>query len=173
MRFSKFSQTRNIMYMLYTTTATTTTIIKLQNSLTAPQRSLVTLCTGPSSPGQILVSTELILVPMALLPSLSSSLMSYKWSHTECPLGAWILSPSTLLRFIHVEPLVTVGKESACSTGELGFNPWVRKIPWSRKWQLTSVFLPGKFHEQRSLSGYSPWHHKELDMTAPIPTRSL
>ena len=95
------------MYALYTTTATTTTIIKLQNSLTAPQRSLVTLCTGPPSPGQILVSTEQILVPIASLPSLSSFFMSYKWSHTECTLGAWVLSPSTLLRFIHVEPLVT------------------------------------------------------------------
>ena len=31
------------------------------------------------------------------------------------------------------------------------FDPWVGKIPWSRKWQPTPVFLPGKFHEQRSL----------------------
>ena len=41
----------------------------------------------------------------------------------------------------------------------------VRKIAWSRKWQLTPVFLPGKFHGQRSLAGYSPWSHKELDTT--------
>ena len=34
-----------------------------------------------------------------------------------------------------------------------------------RKWQPTSVFLPGKFHEQRSLVGYSPWCCKELDTT--------
>ena len=34
-----------------------------------------------------------------------------------------------------------------------GFNPWVRKIPWSRKQQPTPVFLPGKFHGQRSLVG--------------------
>ena len=46
-----------------------------------------------------------------------------------------------------------------------GFNPWVRKIPWSRKWQSTPVFLPGKFHGQRSLAGYSPWGHKESDTT--------
>ena len=32
---------------------------------------------------------------------------------------------------------------------------WVGKIPWSRKWQPTPVFLPGKFHGQRSLAGYS------------------
>ena len=34
-----------------------------------------------------------------------------------------------------------------------GFNPWVGKIPWSRKWQAIPVFLPGKSHEQRSLGG--------------------
>ena len=34
-----------------------------------------------------------------------------------------------------------------------------------RKWQPTPVFLPGKFHGQRSLVGYSPWDHRELDMT--------
>ena len=40
------------------------------------------------------------------------------------------------------------------------FHPWVRKIPWRRKWQPTPVFLPGKFHAQRSLAGYSPWGRK-------------
>ena len=45
------------------------------------------------------------------------------------------------------------------------FNPWVGKIPWRREWQLTSLFMPGKFHGQRSLVGYSPWGHKEVDMT--------
>ena len=39
-------------------------------------------------------------------------------------------------------------------------NPWVRKIPWRRKWQPTPVFLPGKFHRQRSLVGYGPWGHR-------------
>ena len=46
-----------------------------------------------------------------------------------------------------------------------GFDPWVGKIPWRRKQQPTPVFLPGKFHEQRSLAGYHPWGRKELDMT--------
>ena len=41
----------------------------------------------------------------------------------------------------------------------------VVKTTWRGKWQPTSVFLPGKSHEQRSLVGYSPWDHKELDMT--------
>ena len=38
---------------------------------------------------------------------------------------------------------------------EMQVNPWVRKIPWRRAWQPTPVFLPGKFHGQRSLAGYS------------------
>ena len=38
----------------------------------------------------------------------------------------------------------------------LRFGPWVRKIPWSRKWKPTPVFLPGKSHGQRDLVGYSP-----------------
>ena len=40
-----------------------------------------------------------------------------------------------------------------------GFHPWVQKIPWKRKQQPTSVFLPGKFHGQRRLVGYSPAGH--------------
>ena len=60
-----------------------------------------------------------------------------------------------------------------------GFNPWVRKIPWRRKWQLTPVFLPGEPHGQRSLASYSPWGRKESDTTEhththrewPCPTK--
>ena len=43
------------------------------------------------------------------------------------------------------------------------YDPWVRKIPWRRKWQTTPVFLPGKSHGQKSLGGYSPC--KKSDMT--------
>ena len=37
----------------------------------------------------------------------------------------------------------------------LRFEPWVREIPWIREWQPTPAFLPGEFHGQRSLVGYS------------------
>jgi len=46
-----------------------------------------------------------------------------------------------------------------------GFDPWVRKIPWRKKWQHTPIFLPGESHGQRSLVGYGPWGPKESDMT--------
>ena len=36
---------------------------------------------------------------------------------------------------------------------------------WSRKWQPTPVFLPGKFQELRSLAGYRPWGPQVLDRT--------
>ena len=53
------------------------------------------------------------------------------------------------------------GKEFACQCRRCWFNPWVRKIRWRRRWQPTAVFLPGKFHRQRSLVGnplqYSAW----------------
>ena len=48
------------------------------------------------------------------------------------------------------------GKESASQRRRYkrgGFDPWVGKIPWSRKWQSAPVFLPGKFHGQRRLVG--------------------
>ena len=45
------------------------------------------------------------------------------------------------------------------------FDFWVRTIPWRKTWLPTPVLLPGKFHGQRSLGGYSPWGWKESDMT--------
>ena len=49
-----------------------------------------------------------------------------------------------------------------------GFDPWVGKSPWRRKWQPTPVFLPGKSHGQRSLVAYNPWGRKESDMTEQL-----
>ena len=57
------------------------------------------------------------------------------------PVGSAVRDPPTM--------------QDACR--RCGFDPWVGKIPWRRKWQPTPVFLPGKSHEQRSLAGYSPW----------------
>ena len=44
----------------------------------------------------------------------------------------------------------------------------VRKIPWSRKWPSAPVFLPGKFHVQRSLVDCRPQGCKELNMTEQL-----
>ena len=48
------------------------------------------------------------------------------------------------------------------------FDLWVGKILWRRKWQPTSVLLPGKFHVLRSLIGYSLWGCKESDTTEQL-----
>ena len=56
--------------------------------------------------------------------------------------------------------LANTGDSKRC-----GFHAWDGKIPWRRKWLPTPVFLPGKFHRQRSLVGYSPCGHKESDKT--------
>ena len=63
---------------------------------------------------------------------------------------------------------VASGKDLACQCRKHKrnrFNPWVRKIPWSRVWQSTPVFLPGESHGQRSLVGCGLWGHTESDMT--------
>ena len=54
----------------------------------------------------------------------------------------------------------------------LGFDPWVRKIPWKREWYLTPVFLPGESHGQRSLVSYihgvaKSWTQLTLSFTFP------
>ena len=49
-----------------------------------------------------------------------------------------------------------------------GFSPWVGKIPWRREWQPTPVFLPGEFHGQRNLTGYTPRGYKESDTTEQL-----
>ena len=61
----------------------------------------------------------------------------------------------------------------ASSCGIPGFDPWVGKILWRWKWHPTPVLLPGKFHWWRSLVGYSPWGHKETDMTEQLHLRIL
>ena len=52
-------------------------------------------------------------------------------------------------------------------------GPCIGKIPWRKKWQPTSVFLPRKFHGLRSLVGYSPWGCKESDMTEQLHFTSM
>ena len=57
------------------------------------------------------------------------------------------------------------GEESRLQCRLHGLNPWVRKIPWRRKWQPTPMFLSWKFHRQRSLAGTVCRVTKQLDMT--------
>ena len=75
------------------------------------------------------------------------------WSHTESDMTGQLNDHKKRL------PGGARGKESVCQCRRCkrcGFDPWVKKIPWSKKWHPTPVFLPGKFHGQRSVAGYSP-----------------
>ena len=78
----------------------------------------------------------------------------------------WILDKQRILFGIgYGTPGSWDGKEFFLQCRRLKFDPWVGKFPWRREWQPTPVFLPGEFHGQRTLVGYSPWGHKESDMT--------
>ena len=54
------------------------------------------------------------------------------------------------------------GKESVCNARDLGSIPWSAKSS-TEEWLPTPIFLLREFRGQRSLAGYSPWCHKELD----------
>ena len=54
------------------------------------------------------------------------------------------------------------GREPACQCRRCRFDPCVWKIPWRKKWQPTPIFLPGEFHGQRNLVGYSLWGCKRV-----------
>ena len=90
------------------------------------------------------------------------------WSGNQIPYGTTKTSAAkqvTKYRWLS-------GKESACRSKRCGFDPWVRKIPWRRKWKPTPVLLRGKFNGQRSLAGYSPRGHKESDTTVKLNTHT-
>ena len=60
-------------------------------------------------------------------------------------------------------------KESACNAGYLGLILELgRSLEKRMAWQPTPVFLPGEFHGQRSLAGYSPQDYKESDTTEQL-----
>ena len=70
----------------------------------------------------------------------------------------------TIVHFIVDFPSGSDGKEPACNKGDLGFIPGLGRSPGEGN-GYPPVFFPRKFHEQRSLVGYSPWGHKESNMT--------
>ena len=76
------------------------------------------------------------------------------------------------MRASQVELVVKNPPANAGDLKDVGSIPVSGKIPWRRAWQPTPVFLPGESYGQRSLAGYSPWGHKELDTTEQLNTHS-
>ena len=88
------------------------------------------------------------------LVGLDSSSHTYLWFHLSMP------------KYAHQDfPGGSDGKASCLQCRRPGFDPWVRKILWWRKWQPTPVLLPVKSHGQRSMVGYNPQGRKESDTT--------
>ena len=96
---------------------------------------------------------------------------NFKWKYSSVPISTQQLQTAY---FTHSNNcvatkkwafLVAGGKGSSCQYRRCRLNPWVRRIPWRRKWQPTLVFLPGKSHGQRNLVGCSPWGRRESDTT--------
>ena len=82
------------------------------------------------------------------------------WVHSKA-ISPWYLweSPFFLERQLQDASALLSGKKSTCPCKRHRRHecePWVRKIPWRRKWQPATLFSPGESHGQRSLVGYSP-----------------
>ena len=67
-----------------------------------------------------------------------------------------------LLIFTEGFPGGSMVKNLPASTGDEASISGLGRFPWRRKWQPTSMFLPGKSHGQSSLVGYIPWGHKRV-----------
>ena len=99
----------------------------------------------------------------------------------ECPLAEKEIGNGAICKYWNIIQRAEhswwlSSKESTChgrKCRRLGFDPWVRKIPWRREWQPTLVFLPGRSHGQRNLVGYSPWDRKESDTTKWVSTEPI
>ena len=110
-------------------------------------------------------------------------------------LNSWIWFSSTSIIMIHPCDFVKVKWKLCCTvlmhvkitcglsrwlsckkiclpSRRCSFDTWIGEIPWRRKWQPTTVFLPGESHGQRRLVGCSPWSHKQLDMTEWLSTQT-
>ena len=65
------------------------------------------------------------------------------------------------------------GKEPACQCSRRGFNSWVRKIPWGRKWQpIPVIILAWKIPWTEESGGLSPWGLMESDTTEHTDTHN-
>ncbi|KAB0377494.1 hypothetical protein FD755_011938, partial [Muntiacus reevesi] len=108
-----------------------------------------------------------ILVDPRTISVLADWQNSYSFRVVLQELGCLMVSKENmkLLQLPEAHPGSSDGKESAYNAGDPGSIARSRRFPWRRKWQPTPLFLPGKSHGKRSLAGYSPWGHKELDTT--------
>ena len=87
-----------------------------------------------------------------------SALLRYLWIQSGVG-WTWVL------RLRESFPGGSDGKESACNAGDTGLIPRLGRPPGEGN---SPVFLPRECYGQRSLAGYSPWHHKDSDTTEQL-----
>ena len=116
-------------------------------------------------PVQALASWAISLLPHGSSKKLQLHIDKGKEETTYTSANCRLPLTSSLAITLTVGTGGSVVKNLACQCRRRRFDPWVRKIPWRRKWQSTPVSLPGKSHGQRSLVGYGPLGRKELDKT--------
>ena len=115
-------------------------------------------------------STVVIVKEMHIKLTAMCNLMTFKLSKINtkvismCSGNRLFLLSCWDFKLVYSFPRGLDSKESACNAGDPGSIPGSRTSPGEGR-QPIPVFLPGGFHRQRSLAGYSPWGHKELDMT--------
>ena len=136
-------------------------------SLTSKLLTLPEATLGPPSPSSPPPSPSAVYQPS--MGSGSTAATQQGWSS-----GVNCDRPSKAVGF----PPWLSGKESTCQCRRRGFDPWVGKMPWRRKWRPTPVFLSAKFRGQRSLVGYSTISfHRVSDAIQPphplLPTSPL
>ena len=94
------------------------------------------------------------------------------WTHISCIsfIGRWVLDPwatwKPVVNGTVASQVALVVKSLPASAVDMrrGFSPWVGKIPWERKRQPVSIFLPGDSHRQRNLAGPSPHGGTDSEM---------
>ena len=105
-----------------------------------------------------------------------SKVKSQKGAHQRFYVTHWLMKKPEGVRFRenlkkrHMDsgmgfPRGSHSEKPTCNAGDMCSTPGLGRSPWRKKWQPTPVFLPGEFHGQSSLEGYSPWGRKELDTT--------
>ena len=110
-------------------------------------------------------------LPNTCCPVFCGQLSSFCWGLPSHDVYSWAWGKQAVYREFISSPVIDCmglpwqlsGKESACQSRRPGFDPWVRKIPWRRKWQPTPVSCLGNPIDW--LVGYSPWGWKQLDIT--------
>ena len=141
------------------------------------------LCTLGTKPSVLLSSPHSSLPPPAPCPFLLYTFLLFYYfftpSHFCFPILFCFGQLGMLLIILQPQSLLPEGASLVAQMVKnfqyrrCEFDPWVGKIPWRREWLPTPVFLPGESHGQRSLVGYSPRGHRQLDRTEQLSLSSL